>query len=285
MLVQTDCYKCILKQCAELAVESAAALPERNRMLRRYLTAVMDRLDDSTPPEVAETLFAIHREVTGVDDPYAEIKLRSTELALALLPEFAAAVAKSADPFLAALRIAIGGNVIDYGVNPDFRLDGAAELIRETADMPLDMAAVEELRRRTAAARRVIYLLDNCGEAVFDRLLIDRIGADKVTLAVRGGAIINDVTRAELDRSGLGGLPVIDTGSRTPGVSLRSSSREFLDALRRADVVIAKGQGNFESLYGEPDFANVFFLFRVKCPVLVHFAGVRLHSLQVKPNR
>ncbi|MCI5778816.1 MAG: ARMT1-like domain-containing protein [Lentisphaeria bacterium] len=285
MLVQMDCYKCILKQCTELAAESAAALPERNRMLRRYLTAVMDRLDDSTPPEVAEALFAIHRDVTGVDDPYAEIKLRSTDLALTLLPEFAAAVAESADPFLTALRIAIGGNVIDYGVNPDFQLDRAAELIREAAGMPLDMTAVGELRRRTAAARRVIYLLDNCGEAVFDRLLIDRIGADKVTLAVRGGAIINDVTRAELDRSGLGGLPVIDTGSRTPGVSRKSSSRKFLDALRRADVVIAKGQGNFESLYGDPEFANVFFLFRVKCPVLVRFAGVRLHSLQVKPNR
>ena len=283
MRIQPGCYRCILDQCAELALESAPA--ERNARLREYLETVLTHLDVGTPPELAEALFDIHRKRTGIDDPFAEKKRASTELALQLLSEFSAEVDASDDPFLSALRFAIGGNVIDYGATPGFRLETAAAAIRQAADQPLDLNAAEELRRRTAEARNVLYILDNCGEAVFDRLLIDRIGANKVTLGVRGGAIINDVTRAELESSGLGGLPVIDTGARLPGVSLKRSSPEFLAAVRRADAVIAKGQGNFESLYGEPEYANVFFLFRVKCPVLVTFAGVEQNSLQVRRNR
>ncbi len=285
MLVQQGCYKCILNQCADMTLDKVIPGGERNRILKRYICKFADIMDEATPPEVAEALFAIHRQETGVDDPYREIKLRSTELALQLLPEFAAAVKNSDDPLLTALRIAAGGNVIDYGVNPDFKLENAAGLIRATAGMSLDMAAVETLRAKIAAAENVLYILDNCGEAVFDRLLIDVIGSHKVTIAVRGGAILNDMTREEVDISGLNGLPVIDTGSRAPGVSLKSSSPGFLDAMRRADVVIAKGQGNFESLYGEAAFKNLFFLFRVKCPVLVQFAGVELDSLQLKQNR
>ncbi len=283
MFVQADCYKCILNQCADMALGVPPA--ERNRMLKRYIRKFADIMDDSTPPEVAEALFAIHRAESSVDDPYCEIKLRSTELALQLLPEFSEAVRQNPDPLTAALRIAAGGNVIDYGVNPDFKLENAAELIRQALTMPLDMTAVAALREKLAAAENIIYILDNCGEAVFDRLLIDVIGAEKVTVAVRGGAILNDITRAEVEISGLTGLPVIDTGSRAPGVSLKSSSAEFLSAIRRADAVIAKGQGNFESLYGEKGFDNIFFLFRVKCPVLVKFAGVELNSLQLKQNR
>ena len=281
MLVQPGCYKCILDLCSELVQEAADSLPERNRRLREYLHTFMTRMDDHTPPELANFLFAQHRQNTGVDDPFLEKKRASTELARQLLPEFAAEVARSADPFLSALRFAIGGNVIDYGATPDFRLGTAAAAIRQAAELPLDLAAAADLRQRAQHAKTVLYILDNCGEAVFDRLLIDRIGPEKVTLGVRGGPIINDITRAELAASGLDDLPVLDTGVRAPGVSLKLSSPEFLAAARAADLVIAKGQGNFESLWGAPGFDHVFFLFRVKCPVLETFAGVKLHSLQV----
>ncbi|MBQ9804132.1 MAG: DUF89 family protein [Lentisphaeria bacterium] len=284
MLIGQNCYKCILNQCADLAIASASDTAGRNRMLGKYLQTVAEYLETSTPPEMAEALFRVFYEATGIADPYLEKKLLSTQLAQQLYPEFAAEVAAASDPFIAALRFTIGGNIIDYGVMPDFDLSTAAAKVREAADMPLDMSAAAELRQQTAAAKNIIYLLDNCGEAVFDRLLIDQIGSEKITLAVRGGAILNDVTRNELTASGLTGMPVIDSGSRTPGVSLKTSSPEFLRAIRSADLVIAKGQGNFESLYGEKDFGNVFFLFRVKCPVLVDFAGVRLNSLQVKKN-
>ena len=284
MLIGHKCYKCILNQCADLAIASAPDVAGRNRILSKYLQTVAENLENSTPPEMAEALFRVFYAATGIEDPYLEKKMLSTQLAQQLYPGFAAEVAAADDPFVAALRFAIGGNIIDYGVMPDFDLSSAAAKVREAADMPLDMTAAEELRRKIAAAKNVIYLLDNCGEAVLDRLLIDQIGSEKVTLAVRGGAILNDVTRAELAASGLSGMPVIDSGSRTPGVSLRTSTPEFLRALREADLVISKGQGNFESLYGKKEFNNIFFLFRVKCPVLVDFAGVQLNSLQVKKN-
>lgn len=285
MLVQFDCFKCILNQCADMSGQSAPDRDGQVRMLKQYLAKVLEKIDDSTPPEVAEGLFEIFRRETGITDPYGKVKNSSTELAVKLLPEFAAETAKSSDPFTLALCFAIGGNVIDYGVNPGFDLNSAAGLIREAAQMPLDMSAVDILRERLQNSRKVLYILDNCGEAVFDRLLIDQIGAHKITLGVRGKAILNDVTRKELAMSGLGDLPVIDTGSATPGVSLKMSSPEFIQAVHQADTVIAKGQGNFESLYGIDGFDNVFFLFRVKCPVLVKFAGVPLNSLQVKLNQ
>ena len=285
MLVQFDCFKCILNQCADMSGQSASDRDGQVRILKKYLSTVVDKINDSTPPEMAEALFEIFRAETGVADPYEQIKISSTELAMQLLPDFAAEVAKSSDPFELALRFAIGGNVIDYGVTPGFQLSSAAGLIRDAAHLPLDTAAVNALREKLQNSRKVLYILDNCGEAVFDRLLIDQIGAEKITLGVRGGAILNDVTRKELAISGLGDLPVIDTGSATPGVSLRLSSPEFLAAVHQADTVSAKGQGNFESLYGAENFDNVFFLFRVKCPVLVKFAGVELNSLQVKINQ
>jgi len=217
-----------------------------------------------------------------VDDPYAQVKELSTALAQQLYPEMALLVEQAADPFAMAVRFAIGGNVIDFGSHPDYDLAQAAGAIRETAVLPVDENMLEKLRERAAEAKEVFYILDNCGEAVLDRLLIDRIGAGKVTLGVRGKPILNDVTRRELAASGLGDLPVIDTGDRAPGVSLRNSAPEFLKKLHRADLVIAKGQGNFESLGDADGMEKIFFLFRVKCPVIQMQTGAEPGSLQIR---
>ena len=282
MLVQFDCFKCIFNQITEMARQSSGDDRVRREMLRSFMEEVLKRAENSTPPEMAASFYEIYRRETGIEDPFAEEKGKSTALALRLFDELAETVARAEDPFESAVRLAIGGNVIDFGATPDFRLSDAAEAIRETADLPLDRVMLEELRRTAERAGTVFYILDNCGEAVIDRLLMEEIGTDKVTLGVRGKAILNDVTRAELEDSGLADLPVLDTGDRAPGVSLRHSSREFLDFMRRADLVIAKGQGNFESLCDAPDNENMFFLFRVKCPVISALTGAAPGTLQIR---
>ena len=286
MLVQFDCYKCIFNQIVEMAKSSSDDDRVRRRMLRDFIGQVVAHADDSTPPEMASHFYDIYCRETGIEDPYAQIKEKSTQLARQLYDEFAGLVKQADDPLAMALRIVIGGNVIDFGANPDFQLSQAADAIRQTIDLPVDETMLELLRAKAAAAGTVFYILDNCGEAVLDRLLLEYLGGpDKVTLGVRGKPILNDITPAELAASDLADYRVIDTGDRAPGVSLRHSRPEFLQKLYASDLVIAKGQGNFESLGDVPGLENLFFLFRVKCPVIAAQTRAEPGSLQIRRGK
>lgn len=281
MQIQYNCYKCIFNQITDMAKAAFPGDAERRRLLKIFMNKVIDHSEEFTPPEMAACFFKIYRQETGDADPFAEEKRKSTELAKALYPELETMVKNADDPFLMAVKLAIGGNVIDFGATPDFQLKDAENAIRSTIGQPVDTLTLESLRQSARQAEKILYILDNCGEAVIDRLLIKELGIEKVTLGVRGEAILNDVTRAELPASGLADLPVIDTGFNAPGVSLRFSSPEFLEYMKNADLVIAKGQGNFESLNDAPDNGNIFFLFRVKCPVICEITGKERGSLQI----
>lgn len=279
MRVQIDCYPCVLAQLSRLAKMATGDIDEQYRLIRRMLRKVVDADDRTTPPEFASFFNRIVSEVSGIDDAYQEVKDKSTQLGLELLPELRQLVAESSDPFEAAVRLAIGGNIIDYGVNPEFNLLEAEAGIREVFDLPFDREACADLKRRMDRAKSIFYMLDNCGEAVVDRLLMEPY-ADKLTIGVRGFPILNDVTRREAKLSGIDFAPIVDTGDRAPGVSLRNSSREILDALSRADLVISKGQGNFESL--EEEFTRpIYFLLRVKCKVVAERLNRPLGSIQI----
>ncbi len=279
MQVQIDCYPCILSQLSELAKQAVHTESGRHALVRKLLKLVLDAPQDTTPPEFASYFHRVISGITGITDPFREVKDRSTALGLELLPELRELAAAHADPFEAAVRLAIGGNVIDYGVNPNFKLEDAEKGIREVFGLPFDLAMTGELRRRMEKARSIFYMLDNCGEAVIDRLLVEPF-ADKITLGVRGKPILNDVTRREAAMSGYDFVPVEDTGDMAPGVSLRNSSPEFLEKLRSADLVISKGQGNFETL-DELTGTPVVFLLRVKCKVIAGRVNQPLGSLQI----
>ena len=129
-------------------------------------------------------------------------------------------------------------------------------------------------------AENILYLLDNCGEAVFDTLLVRRYRS-KVTLCVKGIPVLNDVTRREVGPSGFDGIVkrVIDTGDGTPGVSLEHSSREFREAFESADLIVSKGQGNFETLHDTD--RPILFLFMAKCPLVAGMLNAELNSFQI----
>lgn len=279
MRVQTDCYACILSQSVRLAKLASPNPEEQSRLIRRMLQKVLEADDRATPPEFAGQFNEIVSEVSGIDDPFREVKDQSTRLGLELLPELRELAEEQPDPFEAKVRMAIGGNIIDYGVNPEFNLLEAEAGIREVFDLPFDRTACADLKRRMDRAKRIFYMLDNCGEAVVDRLLMEPY-ADKLVIGVRGKPVLNDVTRREAMLSGIDFAPVLDTGDRAPGVSLRRSSPEILDALHSADLVISKGQGNFESL--DEDFRGpVYFLLRIKCKVIAERLRQPLGSIQI----
>jgi len=231
---------------------------------------------DASPPEIAVDIYAVIREMIQVDDPFAAVKKASNQAALAVYPELAQRVRDADDPLLTAVLVAISGNIIDYGAN--VHIDLAKEIRGIMADEAERVAREEsrlfDIRNFRAAldtAAEVLYLGDNAGEIVFDRVLVEtlkRLYPDlRLRYAVRGRPIINDVTLADARDTGLDQVcEVVSSGSPAPGTVPELCSPEFQKLLASADLIISKGQGNYESL---SDTAYpVFYLLRVKCPVI-----------------
>jgi uncharacterized protein with ATP-grasp and redox domains len=162
--------------------------------------------------------------------------------------------------------------MIDFGVKGTINDEEVREAIGRAFEAPFS-GDVEEFRRGVHEARRILYLADNAGEIVLDRLLIEQLPKERVVLAVRGRPVINDATMMDAQSAGLSGLvEVIDNGSDVPGTAVAECSAAFQGRFAEADLIIAKGQGNFETLSEEP--ANIFFLFKVKCPVVSSHVGL-----------
>ncbi|MCK5676410.1 MAG: DUF89 family protein, partial [Verrucomicrobia bacterium] len=171
------------------------------------------------------------------------------------------------DPFKMALRFSIAGNIMDFALTSKWDQMNLSSFLDDTRLKELDESGVEALRDAVGAAQNIFFLGDNAGEAVFDRLLIEQMPTAKVTYAVKGAPIINDVTLAEARASGLDEVAeLVDNGNDAPGTILSLCPPAFQKRFAEADLVIAKGQANYETL-SESD-RPLFFLTQVKCPVI-----------------
>jgi uncharacterized protein with ATP-grasp and redox domains len=170
-----------------------------------------------------------------------------------------------------AARLAIAGNLMDMGVIGNLTEAEVRQTMEQALHAPF-FGELDKFRQAVGDAKSILYLADNAGEIVFDRLLIEQLPTERVTLAVRGAPIINDVTLIDAQAVGLDQIvEVIDNGSDAPGTILSDCSPEFLRRFAAADLIISKGQGNFETLSGEA--GNIFFLFKVKCPKVANLVG------------
>jgi uncharacterized protein with ATP-grasp and redox domains len=271
MKTHLDCIPCLLRQALEAARLISEEVSFHERILREVLQWTVEMDLNWPPPLLAQRIHRLLRETAGVDDPYREAKALQNQTAQRLLPLYRKQIASAADPLETAVRLAVAANLIDMGAKTGWdEADVPGELER-AAEAPL-CGDVDSLRAAAAQAGRILYLADNAGEIFFDRLLIERLPRGRVTAAVRGAPAINDATREDALAAGLDGLAeIIDNGSDAPGTLLADCSPEFRRRFAQADLILAKGQGNFESLAGEP--GNIFFLFRVKCPVTAAMVG------------
>jgi hypothetical protein len=271
MKTNLSCIPCFARQALDAARAVSADPAFHERVLREVLRWVANMDLDRPPPAMAQRLHRRLRELTGVADPYRSAKAAHGRLALALLPELQAALRTAADPLELAVRIAIAGNVIDLGATGPVTESALRGALHEAIRLPF-VGDLDGLRAAVAQTRRILYLADNAGEIVFDRLLVEQLPLDRVTLVVRGAPVLNDATREDARAAGLEPLvEVIDNGSDAPGTLLSDCSAAFLRRYAAADLILAKGQGNFESLSDER--RDIFFLFRVKCPVVAERAG------------
>jgi len=284
-----DCLPCLARNATELARRSArgdAALEGRIAAEgMRILGAAAEAGYPLPPPCYARQLIdnALAMSSGVVPDPWAEEKRTSTEMALKLMARLDEIPGWDPNGFESCLRLAIAGNILDFSIYADLDIAAAMETMATAFSKSVDTAAVAELKRRMDEAKSILWIFDNCGEAVFDRLLMEPY-REKITLAVRGKPAFNDLTRAELAESGYpegyaaGGVVSNDDG--VPGVVDETCGAAFRAAFAAADLVVAKGQANFETMSARTD-KPIAFLFLAKCPVVCREVGAQPQTIQV----
>ena len=272
MKAQRDCIHCFTTRISFLVKKVIEDPLERERVLR-ILMGWMDPFPYEQPPPVsAREMYRIFSRETGIHDLYREERIQATTFLLDRLSELRTVIEGSEDPFVTSLKLALAGNAIDLAIREEIDLPG---VIGVAGGMSLPDGVAEELHRRIGEARRVLVIGDNAGETVLDRLLVESFRTDdlEVHYSVRGYPILNDAVREDAEAAGIPLVAnLIDTGSDVPGIVLEESSREFLDAFETADLILSKGQGNFETLY-PCRREGLFFLFLVKCPLVAREVG------------
>lgn len=272
-----DCYPCFLRQALGAARRSGADMALQRQILLDTMERLRDLPPDATPPVMAESIHRMVRERTGESDPYRQAKRDATAQALDLLPELRERVRSATDPLETAVRIAIAGNIIDDGAVE--RFDLRATLARVLVQ-PFAIDGLARLRQALTAADAILYLGDNAGETVFDRVLIEAL-ALPVTYAVKSGPVINDATLEDARAAGLDQVAtLVETGSDAPGTLLDRCTPAFRERFAQAALVIAKGQANYETLSDLP--APVFFLLQAKCQVIADDLGVPTGGVVLK---
>lgn len=266
------CLVCMMRQALNTA-RIATEDPDQHAEVLRRVAALCAKADlTANPAQLSQPVYEIVAAVTGVADPYAELKARTNREALALLPALEALVEASADPLDASLHLAVAGNIIDLGIGHDFDLERDVHALMAT---PFAVDAVADFRAELRPGRTLLFLGDNSGEIVFDRVLVDHLLAAglEVTYVVKSGPIINDATRADAETAGLTArVPVIETGSADIGVNWERASAAFRAAYDRAEIILGKGHGNFET--GAGLHGNRYFLLKAKCPVVAAALGI-----------
>ncbi|NCA72632.1 MAG: DUF89 family protein, partial [Sphingobacteriia bacterium] len=239
MHTNLDCYPCFLRQALS-AARRAGATPD---LQREILLETLERLGalppEATPPMMADDIHRLVRTRTANPDPYREAKAEATREALALLPVLHEHVCTAADPLDIAVRIVIAGNIFDLGAAETYDLD---ETLARVLAAPLAIDGLAALRDALGSAKAVLYLADNAGETVFDRVLIEHLDRP-VTYVVKGGPIINDATREDALAAGIDRIAeIIDNGSQAPGTVLEQCAEPFRERFAEAELIIAKGQ-------------------------------------------
>ncbi len=281
----TDCIPCFVRQAQEtlkriIADDDALS----HRTLQRVLREAADFPLEQTPPAMAQTIHRIIREETGNLDPYAEIKTESTRIALELAPKAREIIDASDDPFTMALRFSIAGNIMDFALMSIWDDFETGNFIESTAGQLLNDSGVRNLREAVEKAETILILGDNVGEAVFDKLFIEQLKNKRVIYAVKGAPVINDVTLQDARDSGLDEVAeLVENGSDAPGTILDDCPETFRDLFDRVDLVIAKGQANYETL--STCQRPLFFLTRIKCPVIGTHIGEPVGSWVVKEHK
>ncbi|HID19692.1 MAG TPA: DUF89 family protein [Methanophagales archaeon] len=277
MKTYLDCIPCFFNQALRAGRIATRDETKLKKLLDEIGMMLIDIPLESTPPETGKLIYEKVREITGEVDPYKELKRESTEKALALYPSLKNKVEKSNDKLLTAIRIAIAGNVIDFGVNRNFNIEEEIDTVLKKDFAIFDY---DKFKYYLDKNDEILYIGDNAGESVFDRILIEAM-KKPVIYVVRAIPVINDVTYEDAIQAGIDKVAtIISSGTSAPGTVLETCNTEFKAVYKNSQFVISKGQGNYEGLSDEKH--RIFFLLKAKCWVIANDIGVNEGDIILK---
>ena len=281
MKTDIECFPCFLRQTI-IALKQLYGLQDLQQEIFRDVLSIMQNADMNKPP--AYTTTFIHRTIRDrlSQDPFKKIKSDYNTIAMGLYPALKKQVSRSHDPLWTAARLAIAGNIIDFGIFTSF------DIGKSIANALEDRIAVDDygsFKKTIDETDTILYLLDNSGEIVFDKLLIEQLlrKGKKVKAVVKGAPVLNDATIEDAYEVNLTELcEVVDNGSDAIGTILEWTSPEFQAHFQAADLIISKGQGNFETITGNGK--STYFLFQSKCEVVSKDLGLSSGSMLLKKS-
>ena len=279
MKTYLDCLPCMMNQ----ALRTGRIATDNEEQVKEILDEVGSAIKDvpmrNTPAQTGAIVYQKVREITGVVDPYKQIKAESIKEALALYPKLENYINNSDNKLLTAIRIAIAGNVVDFGINKMYDLE--KELLK-IMDQKFGIFDYAEFKEQLQKANSVLYIGDNAGESVFDKILIEQLCVP-VTYVVRGIPIINDATFQDAVDSGLDEVAeIVSSGTTAPGTIMELCTNDFVQRFEEADMVISKGQGNYEGLANVS--RQVFFLLKAKCHIVAKHLNIVEDDIVLKAS-
>ncbi len=285
-----ECIPCLLRLALTTARATGCDEPGKIKAVKIALD-LLSRIDLNRPPPMiaADFLPEVNRAL-GMEDPFLELKQASNQGAKRVCERWAEPYLKEAgddkDRLMRAIRISIAGNIIDFAIIDEASWEDKIPDLLKTEFSILDMEALEQALEQSGS---ILFLADNAGEIVFDRYLLREFSnrGKEIKVAVKGGPALNDALVADARMAGLNrmpGLEIITTGAAKMGIDLASSSPEFQEVFSSADMIVSKGQANFECL-GELG-GNIFFLTLIKCRALAEPLGVKEgHAILVRGRK
>jgi damage-control phosphatase, subfamily I len=272
------CFFCFTRAFEKLLEKETISNEAKNNFTRDMVNLYTKKSESLKSPEFARELHALLRSYTLNADPYKKEKKENNNQVISMLPELRLVIQQSENSFNTALRLAIAGNIMDFAAGDTFDLQSTIKsaLLGEFA---IDNS--EQLKEKIKKAESILYLGDNAGEIVFDKLFIQTINHPNITYVVRGAPVLNDATMDDADYTRMKDVAnVISNGYDAPSTILHKSDKQFQEFFRKADLIISKGQGNLEGLFELKD-DRIFFLLIVKCNVIGEFLNVKKGSLVV----
>lgn len=261
MNTNLDCIPCITSSFTKLIKSHLQSDVEQEDVMRKILNYLAEADYKQSPPVLGKDMHKIIREVLNNPDPYKEIKIKYNKMMMDQYSKFKSMIKAANDPFDMAMRLAIAGNVIDFG--PKDQLD-FMDTIKRVIHSKLIIDDSSVLREELIKAKSLMYIGDNCGEIVFDKLFLEELNFPNVHYVVRESPVLNDITMEDAKIVGIDKLAkVITTGDNSPGAVWETTSDEFKKVFNNADIIISKGQGNLEGLLGVNQ--NIYFLLVIKC--------------------
>lgn len=275
MKMQEKCLPCVVNQAIKVA--DMVGMKEKGNLLRRVFS-YLSQVDYNaiTSPELIGEIFSIIKEETGNQDPYKETRQKYNKMFLERLPVYEKEIEQSKNPFEEAVKYAIIGNVIDFNPIHELTIRDVERHFKRLKGENLEINDASLLQKELETAKTILYLGDNCGEICLDKILLKKIKAMnpkvQIFFATRGAAVVNDSIEEDAYLVGIDEVAtVVSNGDSSLGTVLSRTSKEFLQIYEKADVVIAKGQANYECLSTEKK--NIYFLLMTKCQTIAKDIG------------